>query len=79
MIPIPVIEGEADYLTEALDLLPADPWDGETWGAEQRISVGEALIRLRAFAFSNDLPIAEVARDVIARKLRLRMPPAITI
>ena len=39
---------------------------------QEDISVGEALIRLRAFAFSNDLPIAEVARDVIARKLRLR-------
>ena len=39
---------------------------------QENISVDEALIRLRAFAFSNDLPISEVARNVIARKLRLR-------
>src|SRR5689334_16952887 len=39
--------------------------------AQQGISVTEALIRLRAHAFSNDRPLAEVARDVIARKLRL--------
>ena len=35
------------------------------------ISVTEALIRLRAHAFSNDRPIADVAQDVIARRLRL--------
>jgi hypothetical protein len=33
--------------------------------------VTEALIRLRAFAFSSDRPLAEVAQDVIARRLRL--------
>ena len=36
------------------------------------VSITEALIRLRAFAFSNDRLIADVARDVIARRLRLR-------
>jgi GAF domain len=35
------------------------------------ISVTEALIRLRAYAFSNDRLLADVAHDVIARKLRL--------
>jgi GAF domain len=35
------------------------------------ISVAEALIRLRAFAFSSDRLLADVARDVIARRLRL--------
>jgi hypothetical protein len=35
------------------------------------ISVTEALIRLRAYAFSNDRLLADVARDVIARRLRL--------
>ena len=34
-------------------------------------SVGEALIRLRAFAFSQDRPIGDVAQDVIARRIRL--------
>ena len=36
------------------------------------ISVTEALIRLRAFAFSHDRLLAEVAGDVVARRLRLR-------
>ena len=34
------------------------------------VSVGHALIRLRAYAFGNDRPLAEVARDVVARTLR---------
>jgi GAF domain-containing protein len=39
--------------------------------AQEDISVTEALIRLRAFAFSTDRPLADVAEDVIARRLRL--------
>ena len=35
------------------------------------ISVGEALIRLRAFAFSHDRPLTDVAQNVIARRIRL--------
>ncbi|HUD37156.1 MAG TPA: GAF domain-containing protein [Streptosporangiaceae bacterium] len=35
------------------------------------ISVTEALIRLRAFAFSSDRLLADVAHDVVARTLRL--------
>src|SRR5437773_1413679 len=35
------------------------------------ISVTEALIRLRAFAFSHDRLLADVAQDVIDRRLRL--------
>jgi hypothetical protein len=35
------------------------------------ISVAEALIRLRAYAFSANCLLADVARDVIARSLRL--------
>jgi GAF domain-containing protein len=38
------------------------------------ISVTEALIRLRAFAFRTDRLLADVARDVIARRLRLGEP-----
>jgi hypothetical protein len=34
------------------------------------VSVGEALVRLRAHAFAADGPLAEVARDVVARRLR---------
>jgi hypothetical protein len=35
------------------------------------ITVGEALVRLRAHAFANDHPLTEVARAVVARRLRL--------
>jgi AmiR/NasT family two-component response regulator len=38
---------------------------------QQGISVNEALIRLRAHAFSVDRLLADVARDVIARTQRL--------
>ncbi len=38
---------------------------------QQRISIAEALIRLRAYAFSNDRQLTDVAEDVIARRLRL--------
>ena len=38
---------------------------------QEQISVTEALICLRAFAFSHDRPLAEVAGDVVARRLRL--------
>ena len=36
------------------------------------VSVTEAIIRLRAYAFSHDRLLAEVAEDVVARRLRLR-------
>jgi GAF domain-containing protein len=38
--------------------------------AQLDVSVGQALIRLRAYAFGNDRPLAAVARDVVARTLR---------
>ncbi len=38
---------------------------------QQDISVTDALIRLRAYAFTHDRPLTEVAQDVIGRKLRL--------
>jgi hypothetical protein len=34
------------------------------------VSIPEALIRLRAYAFSNDRPLRDVAGDVMARRLR---------
>jgi hypothetical protein len=34
------------------------------------VSITEALIRLRAYAFSNDRLLRDVAADVVARKLR---------
>jgi hypothetical protein len=38
---------------------------------QEGISVTEALIRLRAYAFSNDRLLADIADDVVARRLRL--------
>jgi hypothetical protein len=38
--------------------------------AQLDVSVGHALIRLRAYAFGNDRPLDEVAQDVVARRLR---------
>jgi hypothetical protein len=38
--------------------------------AQLEISVGQALIRLRAYAFGNDHALVEVAEDVVARRLR---------
>ncbi len=38
--------------------------------AQLEVSVGQALVRLRAHAFGNDRPLTDVARDVVARKLR---------
>jgi hypothetical protein len=35
------------------------------------VSITEALIRLRAYAFSHNRLLADVAEDVIARRLRL--------
>jgi len=36
-----------------------------------RVGVGEALARLRAYAFGNDLLLIDVAEAVVARRLRL--------
>jgi hypothetical protein len=38
--------------------------------AQLDVSVGQALIRLRAYSFGNDRPLADVARDVVDRTLR---------
>lgn len=42
--------------------------------AQLGITVGRALIRLRAHAFGNDRPLQEVAHDVVARRLRFDAP-----
>lgn len=38
--------------------------------AQLGVTVAEALIRMRAYAFAQDRPLREVAQDVIDRKLR---------
>lgn len=42
--------------------------------AQLNISVGQALIRLRAHAFGNDRDLTGVAGDVVARRLRFDAP-----
>lgn len=39
--------------------------------AQLGIGVGDALLRLRARAYADDRPLLDIARDVVARKLRL--------
>ena len=38
--------------------------------AQLGVSVDEALVRLRAHAFANNLRVADLARDVVARRVR---------
>jgi hypothetical protein len=38
--------------------------------AQLEVSVGEALVRLRAYAFANDRPLTDIAEEVVARRLR---------
>jgi hypothetical protein len=39
------------------------------------VSITDAFVRLRAYAYGNDLPLADVARDIVARRLRLLPDP----
>jgi hypothetical protein len=44
--------------------------------AQLEVGVGEALARLRAYAFAHDRPLTAVAQDVVARQLRFSDPAA---
>jgi hypothetical protein len=35
------------------------------------VGIKEAFIRLRAYAYAQDRPLADLARDIVARRLRL--------
>jgi hypothetical protein len=35
------------------------------------VSITDAFVRLRAYAYANDIQLADVARDIVARRLRL--------
>ena len=37
--------------------------------AQLGVSIGQAFVRLRAYAFGNDRPLTEVAKDVVERRL----------
>jgi AmiR/NasT family two-component response regulator len=40
------------------------------------VDLAEALVRLRAHAYVRDRPVAEIAADVLARRLRFTDSPA---
>ena len=37
--------------------------------------IAEAFVRLRAYAYAHDLRLTDVARDIVARRLRLHPDP----
>ena len=39
------------------------------------VPVAEAFARLRAYAYAQDRRLAEVARDIVSRRLRLQPDP----
>ena len=39
------------------------------------VGITEAFIRLRAYAYVNDLRLTDVSRDIAARRLRLQPDP----
>jgi hypothetical protein len=39
------------------------------------VGIADAFARLRAYAYANDLPLADVAGDIVARRLRLHRGP----
>jgi hypothetical protein len=39
------------------------------------VSIADAFVRLRAYAYVNDIRLADVARDIVARRLRLFPEP----
>ena len=43
--------------------------------AQLGVNLSEALIRLRGYAFANDRQVTEVARDVVARRIRFHKTP----
>ena len=39
------------------------------------VGIAEAFVRLRAYAYVNDLRLTDVARDIVGRHLRLQPDP----
>ena len=39
------------------------------------VTITDAFVRLRAYAYANDIQLADVARDIVARRLRLFPDP----
>ena len=43
------------------------------------VGIAEAFVRLRAYAYVHDRPLADLARDIVARRLRLGPDPDLTV
>jgi hypothetical protein len=43
--------------------------------AQLGVTLSESLIRLRGYAFANDRQVTEVAKDVVARRIRFHKTP----
>jgi hypothetical protein len=43
------------------------------------VSITDAFVRLRAYAYVNDLRLADVARNIVARRLRLPLDPGLSL
>jgi hypothetical protein len=43
--------------------------------AQLDVAIGEAFVRLRAYAYAQDRRLSDVARDIVARRLRLSRDP----
>ena len=43
------------------------------------VNITDAFVRLRAYAYVNDLQLADVARDIVARRLRLFPDPDLSL
>jgi hypothetical protein len=60
----------AAELEEAADFHYAVHQAAGMVAVQLEVSVGQALVRLRAHAFGHDRPLTEIANDVVARRLR---------
>ena len=69
---VPVIDGQSPDL--ALHRAEIDQATGMLT-VQLDVPVAEAFARLRAYAYANDRRLADVARDIVARRLRLHGDP----
>jgi hypothetical protein len=42
------------------------------------VGIAEAFVRMRSYAYANDRPLGDLARDIVARRVRLRPDPGIS-
>src|SRR5580700_10351042 len=54
----------------------SDPGNARRLTEQLGAGIGDAFVRLRAYAYARDLRLTDVARDIVARRLRLRPDPS---